>query len=159
MTAPTVVVDRAALEAVLDPARVHHGCYVAAVRHLRDRLATPADPVPAQPLPVDAWRYLAGPLSWWLGIDSHPGLTPAGRASIDGVQSELRTTFTLSERDVTDPATLHAALLAVAYLRVTAQRNASMGRCSIDDAAAVIDATNGVGVALTRWVPEEGRPS
>lgn len=103
------------------------------------------------------WRALAGPIAWWDEIDSSPAKSPASDAAFDGVQAELREVFTRAGLDVTDPVVLQSALLATSFLRVTARRDARLERISTDEAAAVMDATTPVGVALTRWVPEEVR--
>lgn len=110
-------------------------------------------------VPVEAWRHLAGPISWWEQIDSNPAMTPASTASIDGVGAELRAVFARAGVDITDPTVLHAALMIVAFIRISARRDACSGRISADEASTVFDATNPVGIALTRWVPTEGRPS
>lgn len=109
--------------------------------------------------PELGWRALAGPISWWeqRGTGA-PAMTPAHEAAIDGVQAELRESFARAGLDITDPTVLQPALLAVAFLRVTARRDAQLGRLTADEVIPVLDAVNPVGVALTRWVPKEARP-
>lgn len=141
----TVTVSRAALAAVLDPTPASHGRLGEAVAHLRHELEH-------QPPAAPAWRCLAGPISWWKSIDNEATRAPAHQAALDGVQAAVRATFARAELDITDPANLYPATVAVAFLRITAQRDAQLGRLEPAEAAAVIDATNAVGVALTRWV-------